>query len=103
MLKNKLLILFLFLFLQGCTLVGANLEKALVGKSQHNDVKRKTLTQLGFEADIDLIKYTVLGSPLPNEPNKKSTGCKKLKGSEQTECFKVSSILSKSIQKHTEK
>ena len=91
-------LLALLIPLQSCTLVGAVFDEQL-GIENKKGHRGDTLTELGVQADIELLRYAVTGEPLPVK--KKSKGCSDLKGSEKTECINTVKLLKKSIYKHT--
>ncbi len=73
-------LLVLFIILPGCTLVGAVLDEQLGIENKENQ-KGGTLTELGTQVDIDLIKHAVTGEPLP--VINKAKRCNDLKGSKK--------------------
>lgn len=86
--KNLFIIFTTFVCLQGCTVVGALLDKQLP-KDKHGNQRHYYVNQ-GKKSDEAFIK--AISSP------KNSTGCKELKGQEKTQCIKVSNQINKSIE-----
>jgi len=91
-------LLVLFIILAGCTLVGAVLDEQLGIENKENQ-RGGTLTELGTQADVDLIRHAVTGEPLPvkNKPKR----CNDLKGSKKEDCMNTVKQLNASINKHT--
>ena len=98
LLKIKFALLVSLIFVQGCTLLGAAIDDKV--KPKYEDDDRETLADAGFQADVEIFKHLVLGKPLPSSNKNKASGCSGLKGSKKTDCYKVSTQLSKSLQKH---
>lgn len=95
---RTLFLLVSLLSFQGCTLLGAALDEKLGIKNKKNR-RGETLTELGTQADIELLNNTVTGKPLPT--HKKPKKCSDLKGLKKTECDKTIKQLNVSINKHT--
>jgi len=94
--RIPVLLVFLIPF-QGCTLLGLALDEQLGVKNKHNQ-KGGTLSELGTQADIALIKSAVAGESLSS--SKKTKTCKDLIGAKKEKCIKKVNLLNESINKH---
>lgn len=99
--RTKILLLTLSFCIQGCTVLGMAMDSKFPPKNEN--FKGKSFSQMGTEADVELIKSVIYDTPLPGNEPKRLTGCKELKGNKQVECYKVSNQLNESLQKHIKK